>query len=217
MGQLKSKAPDYKYEIALNEAGFLSVAGADEAGRGAMAGPLVAAAVILPTGCDISGLNDSKLLSAKSRERLEVEIMGKAIAYSIALVGKDEIDEAGVHKANLKALALALNQLQIIPAYSLIDGFELKEFKGPHLAVKHGDAISASIAAASILAKVERDRIMDALQEEHPEYGFDKHKGYCTKEHIETIRRLGPLPMVHRHSFSPVFLAAQNRNARAIS
>ncbi len=191
----------------------MDIAGADEAGRGAMAGPLVAAAVILSNNSMIEGLNDSKLLSSKKRFKLAEEIKEKAVSFSIETVEKDEIDEIGVHRANLKALGRAVLSLVPSPGYSLIDGFDLKGLAGPSIALKGGDRRSLTIAAASILAKVERDRLMLLLHDRYPKYRFDCHKGYCTQEHIELIERYGPLPEVHRFSFAPVE-AAQNRYAR---
>ncbi|MDI6799205.1 MAG: ribonuclease HII [Actinomycetota bacterium] len=208
--------PTYEFEHKLYEAGFFHVAGADEAGRGALAGPLVAAAVILAKDPPILGLNDSKVLSSKIRLNLSEQIKKSAISYAIVRVSKNRIDEAGVHLANLDALSLALTGLHIEPDYCLIDGYEPRGVEKPFLTLKRGDSKSVSIAAASILAKVERDQIMLDLHDRHPEYGFDRHKGYCTKDHLDKLNRYGPLKEIHRFSFSPVSMAQKKIMGRRV-
>lgn len=190
---------DYELFDTLSS-GFEVVAGIDEAGRGPLAGPVVAAAVILPRGLVIEGLNDSKKLSEKKREALFDVITEKAIAYSIAEASHEEIDEYNILGATMLAMKRAAEGLQIKPDLLLIDGNRATGFDTPVKTVIKGDALIPSISAASILAKVTRDRIcleMDAL---YPEYGFKVHKGYPTKFHREKVVELGPCPE-HRRSF----------------
>jgi ribonuclease HII len=182
------------YEAALGRAGFTLVAGADEAGRGACAGPLVVAACILPSGkrgC-IDGLTDSKLLPAATRERLYVEVVRRAVAYSIVMVPAAEIDAYGLHVANLAGMRRALGQLQPAAHYALTDGFPVPGLGLPSTAVWKGDATVACIAAASILAKVTRDAIMCGLHEQWPQYDFAQHKGYVTPLHSQALTQWGP-------------------------
>ncbi len=190
------------YEAALTRAGFGPVAGADEAGRGACAGPLVVAACILPRGRrgDIEGLTDSKLLTPAARDRLYDEVVRRATAYSIVVVPAAEIDAYGLHVANLAGMRRALGTLVPAPGYALTDGFPVKGLAIPNTAVWKGDATVACIAAASILAKVTRDRIMTGLHERWPQYEFDKHKGYVTPVHSAALVEHGPCPQ-HRHSY----------------
>jgi ribonuclease HII len=198
------------YEAALGRAGFPLVAGADEAGRGACAGPLVVAACVLPRGKrgSIDGLTDSKLLTAATRERLYGEVVRRAIAYAVVIVPAAEIDAYGLHVANLAGMRRAVGQLEPAPGYALTDGFPVPGLGTPSTAVWKGDATVACIAAASILAKVTRDRMMCEYDARFPGYGFAQHKGYCTPEHFAALRALGPSP-IHRRSFAPVFDAAQ--------
>jgi ribonuclease HII len=190
------------YEAALGRAGFLLVAGADEAGRGACAGPLVVAACVLPAGKRgmIDGLTDSKLLTAAVRERLYVEVVRRAIAYSVVIVPAAEIDAYGLHVANLAGMRRAVGQLEPAPGYTLTDGFPVPGLGTPSTAVWKGDATVACIAAASILAKVTRDRIMCELHEQWPEYAFDQHKGYVTTGHARALTTHGPCPE-HRRRY----------------
>jgi ribonuclease HII len=182
------------YEAALRRAGFVHVAGADEAGRGACAGPLVVGACILPRGRrgEIDGLTDSKLLSAAVRERLYDEVVRRAVAYSVVIVPAAEIDAYGLHVANLAGMRRALSTLAPAPDYALTDGFPVPGAGAPTTAVWKGDATVACIAAASILAKVTRDRIMCELHERWPQYEFARHKGYVTAEHARALREHGP-------------------------
>lgn len=180
--------------------GYDIICGTDEAGRGPLAGPVYAAAVILPEELFIPGLNDSKKLSEKRREELFNVITEKAVAYSIASVDEKRIDEMNILNASLEAMNIAVGTLDIKPDFVLVDGNMTRGLCFPCEAVVKGDAKSASIAAASILAKVSRDRYMIKMAEEYPQYGFEKHKGYGTKAHSEAILKYGPCP-IHRRSF----------------
>ncbi len=180
--------------------GYNLICGVDEAGRGPLAGAVYAAAVILPQDIVIPGLNDSKKLSEKRREELFEIIIEKAKAYSIASVGEKRIDEINILNATFEAMNKAVNSLSIQPDYVLIDGNRIKGMSIPHETVVKGDAKSASIAAASILAKVIRDRYITKLAEKYPEYGFEKHKGYGTATHNEAILKYGPCE-IHRRTF----------------
>ena len=195
----------YGYERALVRAGLGPVAGADEAGRGACAGPLVAAAVILKDtpGGRIEGLRDSKLLTPAARERLHDQIMAKAIAVAWVAVEPGECDRLGMHQANLQALRRALLRLEVRPSFALTDGFAVDGLGLPGLGVWKGDQVAACVSAASIVAKVTRDRIMDAYHGEFPEYEFGVHKGYCTPLHQERLDQHGPSP-IHRMCFDNV-------------
>jgi ribonuclease HII len=195
----------YGYERALARVGLGPVAGADEAGRGACAGPLVAGAVILADGRhrEIKGLADSKLLTARTRERLYDEITAKALAWSVVAVEPGECDRLGMHVANIMALRRALLRLDVAPTYVLTDGFPVDGLGVPGLAVWKGDQVAACVAAASILAKVTRDRLMTQLDAVHPEYAFAVHKGYCTPLHQERLDRHGP-SATHRMRFDNV-------------
>lgn len=193
---------DYSYENNALLKGYKTVCGIDEAGRGPLAGPVYAAAVILPTGLEIEGLNDSKKLSEKKREMLFDIICEKAIAYSVGIATEKEIDEINILNATFLAMKRAVEGLEIKPDYALVDGnrypninVDIKE----EVVVK-GDGKSMSIAAASILAKVSRDRFMLEMTEKYPEYCFEKHKGYGTKLHYEKILEFGPSP-IHRMTF----------------
>ncbi|MBQ7793336.1 MAG: ribonuclease HII [Clostridia bacterium] len=187
-------------EKELWESGRRLVAGVDEAGRGPLAGAVYAAAVILPEDIFISGLDDSKKLSEKKRELLFDEICEKAIAYSVAAVSEAEIDEINILNATHLAMNRAVEGLEIKPDYCIIDGNSIKNMTVPCETMVKGDAKSASVAAASILAKVSRDRYITEIAEKYPEYGFDKHKGYGTKAHTDAILKYGVLP-IHRKSF----------------
>lgn len=176
------------------------VCGVDEAGRGPLCGPVVAAAVILPRGLVIDGLNDSKKLSEKKREKLFDLICDGALAYSIAYGTVEEINETNILEATMTAMKRAVTSLQIPASHALVDGNIARNFPIPATTVVHGDAISPSIAAASILAKVTRDRLCAELDAEYPMYGIAKHKGYGTKDHMEALRAYGPSP-IHRTKF----------------
>ena len=182
----------YELEQALADEGFELVCGVDEAGRGPLCGPVAAAAVILPRGLVIEGLNDSKKLSEKKREALFDEICENAIAYSVVLGSVEEINETDILSTTLHAMRTAIKNLDPKPQFALIDGNITRGFTIPYRAVVHGDATSPSIAAASILAKVTRDRICAELDEKYPQYGIGKHKGYGTKAHMDALREHGP-------------------------
>jgi ribonuclease HII len=190
------------YVTALHRAGFGLVAGADEAGRGACAGPLVVAACILPAGRrgEIEGLADSKLLTPAIRELLYGEIVRRATAYSVIAIPAAEVDERGLHVANLSGMRRALATLCPAPAYALTDGFPVPGLGVPATAVWKGDVVVSCIAAASILAKVTRDRMMVEMHDKWPEYDFAQHKGYITPEHSAALDRFGPCPE-HRASY----------------
>lgn len=195
--------PHWDYEKKLADQGYRVIAGVDEVGRGAWAGPLAAAAVVLPLGCRIPGVRDSKLLPKERREDLAEKIMEKAIAWSIAMITVETIDECGLGAANLLALRQAVESLSIGADYVLSDAFDLTRFGLSCTPVIHGDARVFSIAAASILAKVHRDRRMEAYAEDFPMYGFERHRGYGTPEHQEALRLFGPSAL-HRRSFEPI-------------
>lgn len=186
----------YGYERALARAGFSLVAGVDEAGRGACAGPLVAASVILPAR-PIEGLNDSKKLTAATRARLYDVVVAKALAWAVVRIEPAECDALGMHVANLEALRRAVAKLERRPEFVLTDGFPVDGLGVPSLAMWKGDAVAASVAAASVVAKVTRDRIMMAYADDHPGYAFDVHKGYCTPLHQSELDAQGPCG-VHR-------------------
>lgn len=190
----------WEIEREYAEKGYRLICGADEAGAGPLAGAVYAAAVMLPLGLEIEGLNDSKKLSEKKREALFDVIQEKAVAWAVNRVDADEIDATNILVARLKAMDMCIDMLEPRPDFALIDGNRDKGIRCPHIAVVKGDSRSANIAAASILAKVCRDRYMVALDEVYPEYGFAKHKGYPTKAHYEALRKYGPCP-VHRRTF----------------
>lgn len=187
-------------ESQLHEQGFRCVCGVDEAGRGPLCGPVVAAAVILPPDMTIEGLNDSKKLTPKKRELLFDVICQSALAWCIAEASVEEIDRLNILEADLLAMRRAIAGLRIPAEYALIDGNIARDFPIPARAVIHGDAISPSIAAASILAKVHRDRLCEELDRAYPQYGIAKHKGYGTKAHMDALRQYGPSP-IHRKLF----------------
>ena len=187
-------------ETRLCDAGFERVAGVDEVGRGALAGPLVAAAVILPPGAELDGLRDSKLCTRRQRERLAERIKEVALALSIVRIRHDRIDRQGLQKCNLDALRRALRGLELAPDYVLVDAFRLKRMRVPSLGVKKADAVSRSVAAASIIAKVHRDAAMRRYHRRFPEYGFSHNVGYGTSAHWAALKRYGPC-RIHRKSF----------------
>lgn len=177
--------------------------GVDEVGRGALAGPVVAASVILKPFSRIFGLDDSKKLSPKKRGKLFKEIKKRAIAYAVALVDWEEIDRINIREASFQAMRKAISRLKVHPELAFIDGFEIPRLSIPQKGIPKGDSKSASIAAASILAKVTRDKIMERFHLLYPEYNFKAHKGYPTKEHIKNLKLFGPCP-IHRRSYRPV-------------
>ena len=191
---------DYTFDDQFKTDGVRYVCGTDEAGRGPLAGPVVAAACILPDGVVIEGLDDSKKLSEKKREKLFCEICEKALSYSIALSTPAEIDEINILEASLQAMRRSIAGLSLQPDLVLVDGNIDRGFLQPAKAIIGGDALSQSIAAASILAKVTRDRLCEELDIEYPQYGFKKHKGYPTKAHKLAVYEYGPCPE-HRRSF----------------
>ncbi len=186
------------------EEGYQIICGVDEAGRGPLAGPVVAAAVILPPHAEIPGLNDSKKLSDKRRRELFPVIKERAVAYGIGIATHEEIDEINILQATYLAMERALGQLSVKPDLALIDGNRAKDFGLPVRTVVKGDSLSASIAAASVLAKVTRDDMMLELAETYPGYGFEIHKGYGTKAHYEALTNLGACP-IHRMTFLKKF------------
>lgn len=190
----------WELENEMYASGVSSICGVDEAGRGPLAGPVCAAAVMLPRGLEISGLNDSKKLSEKKREALFDEIKAKAISYGIAFAAVEEIERLNILNATFLAMNRAINSLSVTPELALIDGNRNSGIEINSRFVIKGDGCCADIAAASILAKVTRDRYMLQMAEQYPGYGFEKHKGYGTKQHYEAIRALGPSP-IHRMSF----------------
>jgi ribonuclease HII len=192
----------YGYERALRRVGLDPVAGVDEAGRGACAGPLVAAAVVLPDGKrgQVPGLADSKLLTAKARERAYAEVLRRALAWSVVVVEPGDCDRLGMHVANVEALRRSLARLDVRPCYVLTDGFPVDGLEVPGLAIWKGDRVAACISAASVVAKVTRDRIMTRLHDDYPVYDFLTHKGYVTPEHTSALRRHGPCE-IHRRRF----------------
>lgn len=190
-----------QYEKDLISRGYEYICGIDEAGRGPLAGPVCAAAVILPNGLVIDGVNDSKKLSEKKREKLYNEIIESALAYSVQFVFQDVIDEINIRQATHTAMQNAVNGLKIRPDILIVDGNDNIDFDNIEtLYIKKGDSLSQSIAAASILAKVTRDRYIVELSKDFPEYGLEKHKGYATKAHMEAIRKYGVKP-IHRKTF----------------
>lgn len=190
----------WSIENEIYDSGLSPLCGVDEAGRGPLAGPVCAAAVILPRGLVIEGLNDSKKLSGKKRESLYDEIVEKAVAYGIAFASVEEIEEKNILEATFLAMNRAIEKLAVRPALALIDGNRDKGIAVPARCVIGGDGKCADIAAASILAKVTRDRYMLQLAGQYPQYGFDTHKGYGTAAHYAAIRAYGPSP-IHRMSF----------------
>ena len=191
---------DYNFESELISTGYNVVCGVDEAGRGPLCGSVCAAACILPCGLMIEGLNDSKKLSEKKREKLYDVICKEAVAYSVAFATVEEIDSLNILEATLLAMRRAVEGLSVTPDYLLIDGNCARSFTLPAKAVIKGDALVPSIAAASILAKVTRDRLCIELDKEYPQYNIAKHKGYGTKEHMALIKEYGISP-IHRRSF----------------
>ncbi len=199
---LRSDAGLWGFERALARHGLTPVAGTDEAGRGACAGPLVVAAVILPEGRrgQVPGLADSKLLTPLARERVYAEVMDRALAHHVVVIPPQEVDRVGLHVSNVRGMRRALAGLATSPGYVLTDGFPVPGLTAPGLAVWKGDRVSACIAAASVVAKVTRDRLMVALHEHFPVYDFATHKGYITPTHQAALAEHGPCPE-HRFSF----------------
>ncbi len=193
------------YELDIYQKGFEFIAGCDEAGRGPLCGPVVCAAVILPKDYHNEEINDSKKLNEKVREKLFIEIKEHALSYAICVVSPQEIDEINIYEASRIGMVRALNDLKITPDYILTDAMPLYDFfEIPKEALIHGDAKAQSIAAASILAKVTRDHIMQELDKKYPNYHFAKHKGYPTKEHLALLDEYGPIKEIYRFTYGPV-------------
>jgi ribonuclease HII len=207
---LEQPWPIDHYERQLHAEGFRLVAGVDEAGRGALAGPLVAAAVILPEPFDCDGLADSKLLSPAQRDDWFARIRAVAVSISVCRALPRRIDHRGLHVSNLALLRAAIRSLDTRPDFVLTDGFALRGFRVPQLSIKKGDVVTASVAAASVIAKVTRDRMMERYHRRFPQYGFDHHRGYGTPSHRAAIARYGPCP-IHRMSFKGMTLYAEDR------
>jgi ribonuclease HII len=205
---VRREAGLYALERALQRKGFPLVAGADEAGRGACAGPLVVAAAILPATRrgEVPGLADSKLLTPLARERVYDEVIARALAYAVVIIPADEVDVRGLHVCNVAGMRRAFAALEARPDYALTDGFPVAGLGVPGLAVWKGDRVAACVAAASVLAKVTRDRIMVDLDREFPVYGFAEHKGYVTDEHQAALNSHGPC-LQHRFSYANVAAA----------
>lgn len=199
-----------KWEIEAEYAdqGYRMICGADEAGAGPLAGPVYAAAVLLPFGLELPGVNDSKKLSEKKREALFLPIQRAALAWAVTSVSPEEIDAADILTARLKAMEMAIQALEPKADFALIDGNRDRGITCPHATVVKGDSRSMNIAAASILAKVSRDRYMIEMAKQYPEYQFERHKGYPTALHYEMLRRYGPCP-IHRKSFLKKFYEAE--------
>jgi len=189
--------------MAARKRGALRIAGLDEVGRGPLFGPVVAAAVILPRGCRLDGLNDSKKLSEKKRNEFDAEIRLNAVTWAVAAVDAETIDRINIRQASLLAMRLAVKRLALSPDFLLIDGRDTIDWPCPQQAVIRGDGTSLSIAAASVLAKVHRDRLLVEFDRQFPGYGLASHKGYGSPEHLAALARLGPTPL-HRRSFQPV-------------
>lgn len=197
-------ACSFEHEFRLRDLGVFPVAGIDEAGRGPLAGPVVCAAVILPLDIVLQGLNDSKKLSVRRRELLYLEItQNPAIRWAVVHIGSEEIDRLNILRATHSGMRRAWEKLELRPSHVLIDGLPVPDFPCAQTALVGGDGLSLSIAAASVIAKVERDRAMVEYDRIYPEYGFGKHKGYPTAEHFAKLRQHGPCP-IHRRSFAPV-------------
>ncbi len=189
-----------EYETIYAQQGFKRICGVDEAGRGPLAGPVCAAAVIFPEGLVVEGIDDSKKLSEKKREKLFEIIKNEALSYSVAWASVQEIEEINILNAAMLAMKRAVEGLRVPADFALIDGNKKPPLSIPCTAIVKGDALSQSVGAASILAKVSRDRLMYSLAEKYPEYAFEKHKGYGTKLHVEALKKYGPCE-IHRPSF----------------
>lgn len=208
--RLRRDGDIYARERALERCGLGPVAGADEAGRGACAGPLVAAAVVLPPRARVSELDDSKALTERARERVYARVLRCARAWSAVIIPPDEVDGTGLHVSNIAALRRAVARLDLAPGYVLTDGFPVSGLGTPSLAIWKGDQVAACVAAASVVAKVTRDRIMTDLHDRYPQYDFAVHKGYVTRAHSAALDAYGPCPQ-HRFSYVNVASAAHGR------
>ncbi len=200
---MKDQINIYKYEEKLYDEGYELICGVDEVGRGPLAGPVVVCACILKPFSRIEGINDSKQLSDKRRRELYKEIIRECIAYNVVYISVEDVDELNIYQATKKGMLQAIKGLRVKPDYALIDAMQLSELRLPHDSIIHGDALSASVAAASIIAKVERDDYMANMDVKYPNYGFKRHKGYGTKQHLDALEKYGPCP-IHRKTFAPV-------------
>ncbi len=200
---MKKEVDLLSYEKKLYQSGYSLICGTDEAGRGPLAGPVVAAAVILPKNYTLDGLNDSKQLSEKKREKYYPIIIKDAISYGIGIVDAKTIDEINIYEASRLAMKKAIASMSVKPDYILTDAMPIKDLDIPVTSIVHGDALSLSIAAASVLAKVTRDHIMYDLDKKYPEYEFAKHKGYPTKRHLELLKKYGA-NSEYRFTYKPV-------------
>lgn len=199
----------YQYEDELRKRGYQLISGVDEAGRGPLAGPVVASAVILKPNAQLPLVNDSKKLTEKQRLKAVKQIEENALAISTVFISEQRIDEINILQATKEAMQKAIVQLELKPEFNLIDAVKLKS-EIPHLSIIKGDQKSISIAAASIIAKTKRDEYMKQIALKHPEYGFEKHKGYGTKAHIEAIKKYGVLP-IHRKTYEPILSLIQSQ------
>lgn len=198
----------------LFEEGYQTIAGVDEAGRGPLAGPVVAAACILPMGCTISGITDSKKLSSKKRKDLYDALLSTPnVHYGIGVVDSDRIDEINILQASLEAMKLAVEKLRVVPDFLLVDGVHVPSLGIPARAIVKGDLLSQPIGAASIIAKHYRDQLMIEMHEKWPEYRFHENKGYPTSSHLAALKEIGPCP-IHRYSFSPVLAHTKKKEHR---
>lgn len=213
---IRADAGNWALQTALHRRGLSPVAGVDEAGRGACAGPLVVASCVLrPADRErLDGLTDSKLLTPTARERMFELISRRAMDYAVVVIDVEEVDALGVHAANIEGMRRAVARLHTHPGYVLTDGFRVPGLTAPSIGVIGGDQAAACVAAASVLAKVTRDRIMCRLHERYPRFGFDEHKGYCTAAHDKAMRAYGPSEQ-HRWSFVNVRAAAAERGQPA--
>ncbi|PYT36207.1 MAG: ribonuclease HII [Acidobacteria bacterium] len=200
---MRPRAAGFVHERQLFAAGLRAVAGVDEVGRGCLAGPVVAGAVILDRSRPVPGVRDSKTLGAAARERLAREIAGRAVAFALGVVDPEEIDRTDILRATLEAMRRAVMALRVRPDFVLVDALNIPAIDVPQRGLVRGDRISVSIAAASIVAKFYRDEMMLAFHDLYPAYGFDQHKGYGTSEHLDALRRFGPTPW-HRSTFRGV-------------
>lgn len=213
---LRREAGNWALQAALDRRGLGPVAGVDEAGRGACAGPLVVASCVLRPGdaTRLTGLTDSKLMTAAARERMYDQVVRRAVDYAVVVVPVEEVDVKGVHVCNIEGMRRAIAQLRTHPGYVLIDGFRVPGLTAPSMPVIKGDQAVACVAAASVLAKVTRDRLMAALHDDLPRYGFDEHKGYCTGAHSAALAVHGP-SRAHRWSYVNVAAAGMAHGLRA--
>lgn len=203
--------PNTREERRLRAAGYHYIAGSDEAGKGAWAGPLVAAAVVLPERFSVKGVKDSKQLAPRQREKLFVRITKNALSWSVEVVSQEVIDRIGIQRANVRAIERALRKLHVEPDAALIDAVKVKFKSKPVKAIIKGDVKVLSIAAASIVAKVVRDALMNGFERQHPGYNFGKHKGYGTMDHHMKLEQLGLSP-IHRRSFRPMKIMKEHTN-----